>query len=432
MCGPMEPDHFSYLGIRDNIGQPSPMCLGEQDRLRHLYTLGQTGTGKSTFLTNLAWQDVVAGQGVAVIDPHGDMVDALLDCIPSERTDDVIVFDPSDIEYPVGFNPLKTTESDDVAVTAGHLVSAFKAIWRDSWGPRMEYILFAACSSLAVCENTSVLGLERLLTNSYYRAWVVRQVNDPFLRSFWENQFDQYEQRLRQEIVAPILNKVGQLVMNPLLRNILGQVHPKLDFEFVMDRQRIFLANLGKGRLPREHANLLGALLVSQFHQTAMQRARISQHERIPFYLYADEFHRFASDNFAASLAEARKYGLGLSLGHQYIDQLDPRIRDAVFGNVGTIVAFRCGYRDAEALSEAFDRDYSPQAFTELSNYQAYVKSSANDTPATSKIWSYPPIKELTHRREKIIQRSREKYAVPRAKVEDKLRRWVRREDQFY
>jgi hypothetical protein len=342
------------IGIREEWGGDRPFGLSRVDRRQHLYAIGKTGTGKSTLLRNLILHDIEAGEGVAVIDPHGDLAEELLDFIPPWRTDHVVYFDPTDPEWSVGLNLVGHVPPAGRHLVTSGIVGAFKSIWRDSWGPRLEYFLSACIAALLDCENVSLLGVQRMLVDERYRDWVVKQVKDPSVRSFWRDEFTSYDNRFLSEVLSPVRNKVGQLLMAPPLRHILGQVRSTFDTRFVMDQGRILIANLSKGRLGADKANLLGALLVTQFELAAMARADTPEANRRDFYLYIDEFHNFSTDSFASILSEARKYRLCLTLAHQYVDQLEEPIRHAVFGNVGSLLSFRVGEADAEMLARQF------------------------------------------------------------------------------
>ncbi len=414
------------IGIREHWGQKAPFVLFHNDRRQHLYTIGKSGAGKTTLLRNLILQDIEAGHGVGVVDPHGDLATDLLDHIPRHRIEDVVYFNPADVEYPIGLNLLGSVSPENRHLMASGIVSVFKSIWHDFWGPRLEYILYASVAALLECENVSLLGLQRMLSDSHYRAWVVKQVKDPIVRSFWVNEFENYDSKFLREAIAPIQNKVGQLLMSPHVRNILGQVRSRIDARFMMDNGRIFIADVSKGKLGADKSNLIGALLVTQFQLAAMSRADMPEHERPDFFLCVDEFQSFATDSFVSILSEARKYRLCLTLSHQYIEQLKPEVRDAVFGNVGSIVAFRVGQSDAETLEREFGSTYAAGNFTRLGNYEVYAKLLNRGE------WSEPfagktssPIGKRHGRSEAIIRRSREKYAMRRDVIEDKIRRWL-------
>ena len=419
--------HISNIGTRMIWGQEKSFGVQVEDRRRHVYIIGKTGTGKTTLLQNLIVQDIAAGRGVGVIDPHGDLAQNLLDLIPRWRTEDVVYFDPADQEYPIAFNPLDSMPPEQKHLVASGIVGAFKNVWRDSWGARTEYILYAAVAALLDCENASLLGVQRMLSDARYRAWVVRQVKDPLVRSFWVHEFGEYDSRFMHEAVAPIQNKVGQLVMSALLRNILGQVKSRINARFMMDEERIFIADLSKGRIGEDKSNLLGSLLVSHFQLAAMSRANVPEAERKDFFLAIDEFQNFATDSFASILSEARKYRLCLTLSHQYVRQLKDDIRDAVFGNVGSIVTFRVGQADASVLEREFDNTYSATHFTELGNHEVCAKLSAKgeqSEPFLGK--TFGPLGAQFWRRKSMIRRSREKYSIRRELIEGKINRWLK------
>jgi hypothetical protein len=421
-------DWHIVLGVHEAWGQEIPLVLPPRDRRHHLYAIGKSGTGKTTLLRNLILQDIAAGHGVGIIDPHGDLASELLDYIPRHRIEDTVYFNPADMEYPIGFNLLGQTLPDNRHLVASGIVGVFKSTWSNSWGPRMEYILYAAVAALLDCDNVSLLGIQRMLSDGKYRAWVVKQIKDPLVHAFWTDEFESFGRSFQQEMIAPIQNKVGQLLMSPHLRNILGQIRSRIDARFMMDRGRIFIADVSKGKLGADKANLLGALLVTQFELAAMSRSNIPESERRVFHLYVDEFQSFATDSFVSILSEARKYGLCLTLSHQYTDQLRPEIRDAVFGNVGSLVAFRVGQRDAELLEREFGEAYPARRFVDLRNYEICIKilkDGEHGDPFVAR--TLQPWGNRHNHRETIIRRSREKYGAPRKVVEDKIRRWRRK-----
>jgi energy-coupling factor transporter ATP-binding protein EcfA2 len=414
------------LGERHGWGNAQPFGITAVDERQHVYVIGKTGSGKTTLLRNMIVQHITLGHGVGLIDPHGDLAEELLHHIPPHRTDHLVYFNPGDLEYPVGLNLLANVASDDRHLVASGIVSAFKGIWRDSWGPRLEYILYNAVAALLDCPNASLLGVNRMLTDEKYRAWVIRQVKDPFIRAFWAEEYAGYDPRFQREAIAPIQNKVGQFLLNPVIRNILGQVKTKVSIPFIMDNGRLFIANLSKGQVGHEKANLLGSLLVTQFQLAAMARAKRPESERRDFSLFIDEFQNFSTDAFASILAEARKYRLCLTLSHQYIDQLSLPVRQAVFGNVGTLIAFRVGYADAEIMEKEFGKAFPANALADLDRYEAAVKlleDGTNGEPFRAK--TLPPLGNRVGRKDKLIARSRERFATPRASVEAKMVRWL-------
>jgi energy-coupling factor transporter ATP-binding protein EcfA2 len=419
----MESDNeTAFMGKRHDWGGDRPIGLEPHERRQHLYVIGQTGTGKSTLLRNLILQDIEAGRGVALIDPHGDLAHDILDHIPSWRTDDVVYFDPS-AHDPLAINLFRAT-SDNWHLVASGIISAFKKIWGDSWGPRLEYVLFATVAALLQCSNTSLMGVSRMLHDSRYRAWVVRQVKDPMIRSFWLNEFEGYGRNFMQETIAPIQNKVGQIFFAPPLRHVLGQVGTKINFRFMMDERRVFIANLSRGKLGESHSALLGSLLVTAFEVAALSRADCPPSERKDFFLYADEFQHCATDSFASILAEARKYRLILTLAHQYLGQVDENILKAVFGNVGSFIAFRVGESDASVLERQFGGGYARSHFTGLENFELCARL-LNREPFLAT--SLPPLATTRKRRDIIKRRSRQKYSTPRIIVEGRIERWLKR-----
>jgi hypothetical protein len=324
-------------------------------------------------------------------------------------------------------NVLANVPPDNRHLVASGVVGAFKGIWRDSWGPRLEYILYNAVSALLDCRNATLLGVNRMLTDDTYRSKVIRQTRDPFIRAFWDQEYAGYDERFKREAIAPIQNKIGQFLMNPVVRNILGQVRSRVSIPFIMDHGRIFIANLSKGNLGHEKANLLGSLLTTQFQLAAMARSNQPEKERRDFYLFIDEFQNFSTDAFASILAEARKYRSCLSLSHQYIDQLPEPIRQAVFGNVGTLISFRIGNTDAEVMEKEFGNTFPSSFLADLDRYEAVVKllvDGTNREPFRMKM--LPPLENRVGHRDKLIPLSRERFAVPRSVIEGKLRRWMR------
>jgi hypothetical protein len=422
----MSLDNFVELGLRHVFGGEQPFGLSYSDSFSHLYCLGKTGTGKSTLLRNIMIQRIESGEGAALIDVHGDLSHELLDYIPPWRTDDVVYCAPADLNYPIAFNPIQSVPQRSRHVAAAAVVQAFKSIWRESWGPRMEYVLYSCIATLLECQNSTLLGVQRLLVDERFREWAIRQVDDPSLRAFWTREFASWDSRLRAEVVSPIQNKIGQLTIDAVTRNILGQVASKFTPRFTMDRKRVLIVNLAKGLIGEDTANLLGALIVSQFQTAAMARADMPEQDRVGFTLVVDEFQNFITDSFAGILAEIRKYKLSLVLANQHLDQLKPEIRSAVFGNVGSMMAFRVGESDATVLSREFGSGFDPRLFSNLANTEVCVKLLEHGNqldPFLARTW--PPIGKRYGTRENIIRRSRERYATPRAVVEDKIRRWM-------
>lgn len=411
----------NFRGISQEFG------IKTLDRRRHMYIIGKTGMGKSVLLENMIFSDIQAGRGVAVVDPHGDLAEAVLNFVPSWRTNDVIIFDPSDREWPIAFNMLSNIDPALNTIVASGLVGIFKKIYADSWGPRLEHILRNTILSLLEYPNTTMLGIPRILQDSDFRRKVIRKIQDPLVRSFWLNEFEVMEPKQRVEAISPILNKVGQFLSSPIVRNVLGQVNSKVDFRWAMDNRKIVVVNLSKGKIGEDNSSLLGAMIVTKFQIDAMSRANIPEKDRVDFYLYVDEFQNFATDSFATILSEARKYKLNLSMANQYIAQMPEEVRDAVFGNVGSILSFQVGFDDAEYLSQQYGEEVLPNDLVNLSKYTCYMRLLIDGMP--SKTFSLatlpPPQFDINpEQREKVIRLARERYSAPRAVVEDKIMRW--------
>lgn len=343
------------IGLADGWGGKIPLRLSRGDRLRHLYVIGQTGTGKSTLFKNVFAQDIANGSGCALIDPHGDLALEVLDTVPSNRIDDVVILDPSDISRPVGFNPFYRVPKDERSLVAANITATFKSIWRDSWGPRLEYILFNVVAALLDAPDElrpSFVSIPRVLVQPEYRNQVVRHIKDPRIRSFFVDEFARWNDRMIEERLGSVQNKIGQFLSNPFVRNIVGQWKPSVDIADIMKHNRILVVRLSKGTLGEEPANLLGSFIVSGIQQTAMRRAAIPEHERTDFHLLIDEFHSFTTDAFASVLAESRKYALSLTIGAQFHTQSSEKVRNAIFGNVGSIISFRVSAGDADVLAK--------------------------------------------------------------------------------
>lgn len=329
------------------------VSLSTEDRRRHIYCIGQTGSGKTTFLTSCMLQDVLTGRGFAFIDPHGDAAELIIDSIPKSRTRDVVYFNPSDTDYPIGFNPLRGVPEHLKPVAVANLIAAFRSIWRDFWGPRMEHILANTLAALMEYPDhlgISLLAVSPMLTNDNYRRRVLKHVRDPVVLAFWRDEFEAWPARQRAEVISPILNKMGAFARSPVMRNILGQPRSGFDLTYMMDNRKILVVNLSKGMLGEDMTNLLGSLLVCAIQQEAMKRATIPENERQDFHLYIDEFQNFTTDAFDSIVSEARKYRLSLVIAHQYLDQLSDRVRKAILGNVGNLVLFTLSGADANCL----------------------------------------------------------------------------------
>ncbi len=402
--------------------------IKNDDRRRHMYLIGKTGMGKSTMLENMIIQDIQEGKGVCVVDPHGDTVEKVINFVPPNRINDVIYFNPSDLDYPIGFNVLEKVSSEQRHLIVSGLIGVFQKIWADSWGPRLEYVLHHAISALLEYPGSTLLGIMRMLVDKSFRKRVVDKVTDPVVKAFWVEEYSKYPDRFQAEAIAPIQNKVGRFLSSALIRNILGQVRSSFSMREIMDNQKILLLNLSKGRVGEDNSALLGAMMITKIQLAAMSRVDTPEPERKDFYLYVDEFQNFATDSFANILSEARKYHLNLIIAHQYIEQIEENISAAVFGNVGTLVIFRVGAADAEFLEKEFSPVFTQEDLVNLSKFDIYIKLMIDGV--TSEAFSartlppmpLPPNAEEV--REKIIKVTRERYAKPREVIEDKIIRW--------
>lgn len=397
------------------------------DRRAHVYVVGKTGTGKSTLIKNLAVQDIRKGRGVTVLDPHGDLVEDILWFIPKNRTNDVVYFNPADIEYPVGLNILEAEGEEAKQLTASSFISVCRHIWGEFWGPRSEFITYNALLALADTPGNTLLGVYRMLVDEEFRKRIVARAKDPMVRIFWESDFENYNQKFQKEIVAPVQNKIGQLLTGAPLRNIVGQSKSTLDLRFIMNSGKILLINLSKGRIGEDRANLLGSVLITKLYLAALERQKIAEEKRKDFYVYVDEFQNFSTDAFPAVLSEARKYRLNLTLAHQYLDQLPESLKRAVFGNVGAILAFRVGCLDAERLEREFLPYFDREELAKQKNYEIlYKKLAQGEAEAPSFAYTLPPAERWGDEADKemIIKNSRLRYGRERKKVEEKIGKW--------
>jgi hypothetical protein len=376
--------------------------------------------GKTTLLHQLIASDLAAGRGLALIDPHGDLSEAVLRAVPSKRTNDVILFDAADAEYPVAFNVLACSDASQRPLIASGVLSAFKKLFGDSWGPRLEHILRNSLLTLLETPGSTLVTLLRLLGDSRFRQGVVERVRDPIVRSFWEHEFAAWPAKFQAEAIAPVQNKVGHFVSSPLLRNIVGQPQNRIDLRRALDDGKVLLVNLSKGRLGDDASGLLGSLLVTSLQLAAMSRADLPEHQRRPFFLYVDEFQNFATDSFATILSEARKYRLGLTLAHQYLDQLDDATRSAVFGNIGTMVSFQVGADDAEGVAEQLGKEVTGSDLLQLPKYTATIRLLIDGMPSRPfTMRTVEPASRIDTARSEVIRaQSRRRFGTPRALVE--------------
>ncbi len=415
----------NFFGVTNFRNQNKKFGIKLDDRRRHMYVIGKTGMGKTTLLENMVLNDIYAGHGVGLVDPHGDFAEKIINYIPPNRINDVVYFNPADIDFPIGFNILETINPRYRHLVASGLMGVFKKIWPDVWSSRMEYILNNTLLALLEYPNTTLLGINRLLADDVYRRRVVRSLKDPVVKAFWETEFASYNDRYKQEAVAPVQNKIGQFLSASVIRNIVAQVKSRINIREIMDGKKIFIMNLSKGRIGEDNSRLLGGMLITKIQLAAMERVDMPENERKDFFLYVDEFQNFATESFANILSEARKYRLGLIMAHQYMEQLDEMVLAAVIGNVGTLVTFRVGSTDAEILAKELMPVFIETDLVNLAKFQTYLKlmiDGVASQPFSAN--TLPPIGSETESAEKVIKVSRERYAVQREKIEDKIMRW--------
>lgn len=427
--GKIIPRPVRVLGYTDYRGNHLPFGIKTADRRRHMYMLGKTGTGKSTFMRNMIVGDILDGHGLAVLDPHGELVEEILDLIPEYRLKDVIYLDPSDTEFPIGLNMLDIKPDETIDLLADGIVNVFKKFFENTWGPRLQHILANTVLTLLYCQNVSLLAVQRMLSDKNYRKFLLKQVKgDPFIHKFWEEEYAQLAQnpKLLAEAIAPIHNKVGRFLSSPMVRNMIGQIKSTVDLQEVMNDGKILLVNLSQGKIGEENSSLLGAMIVTRLYSNAMQRARLDPKDRKDFFLYVDEFQNFATDTFVKILSEARKYALDLIVTHQYIDQISPEIQDAIFGNVGTLMNYVVGQKDGARLEEEYRPHLTSEDLVNLGKYRLSMKMTIDSTqsPPFTAI-AQKPTYQTFGLKEQIKEYNRKMYGKPREVVEQKINKWA-------
>ena len=430
-----EKEKIIYIGEVNWRNKNTKFGIKLDDRRRHVYMVGKTGMGKSNLLENMAIQDIQMGHGIAFIDPHGEAAEKILDYIPTWRVNDVIYFNPGDVNYPTAFNVMEITNPEHRNLIAAGLMAVFKKIWPDVWSARMEYILNNTILALLEYPNSTLLGINRMFSDPDFRTKVIEKITDPVIKSFWVNEYSRYNERYEQESTAAIQNKIGQFIANPLMRNIIGQVKSSIDIRKMMDEKKILIVNISKGMVGEDNSRLFGAMIITKLQLAAMSRQDIPEEQRTDFYCYVDEFQNFATDSFVNILSEARKYRLSLILANQYLGQLEEmsangkstRVKDAVFGNVGTIIVFRVGAEDGEFLEPEFSPDILIEDFVNLGKYHIYLKLMIDGiASAPFSATTLPPIdKPPGSEKQKIIIASRQRYSVARDVIEDKIAKWT-------
>lgn len=425
----INPNEINFFAETAFRSQRKRFGIKLDDRRRHMYVIGKTGMGKSTMLENMVIQDINNGHGLAYLDPHGDTAEKLLDYIPPQRINDVVYFNPGDLEHPIAFNILESVEFEHKHLVASGLMAVFTKIWANLWSARMEYILNNTILALLEVPGNTLLGIMRMLADKEFRKKIVSRLRDPIVKSFWTDEYANWNERFRTEAIQPIQNKVGQFLSSSIIRNIVGQPKSTIDLRDLMDNRKILIMNLAKGRIGEDASALLGAMMITKLQLAAMSRVDVPEEQRKDFMLYVDEFQNYSTESFANILSEARKYRLDLVMAHQYVAQLSDEVRDAVFGNVGTTLSFRVGAEDAEALEKEFAPYIEAVDIVNLPKYKIYLKLMIDGVASRPfSAQTFPPLQEGNHypqNRAKVIGVSRERYSKPAAEVEEKIVRWL-------
>ena len=421
---------LTYLGLTSYRDKNVLFGVKRKDRRQHVYILGKSGTGKSVLMSNMILQNIQNGEGVCVVDPHGELVEGVLSAIPPHRIKDVVYFNPTDTEYHVGFNVLELVDEKYKHLVASGLMGIFTKIWANAWSARMEYILNNAILALLDTPGTTMLGIPRMLVDKDYRQKIISNLKDPVIKAFWIHEYEEWQDKFRNEAIAPIQNKVGQFLSTSIIRNVVGQSQSTINIFDIMNEGKIFLVNVSKGRIGEDNSSLLGGMIITKIQLAAMERVRIPEDERKDFYLYVDEFQNFVTDAFASILSEARKYRLNLTVAHQYTAQLvsdkSSAVRDAVFGNVGTMIVFRVGADDADFLEKEFDPEFTPQDILNLPNYKIYLKLMIDGI--TSRPFSAKTLPPMAHGdpkvEQEVVESSRKLYCKSKEVVEREINNW--------
>ncbi len=416
-------ENISAFGLTNFRGLNHQFGMLRTDRSRHVYIIGQTGAGKSGLLELFALSDIFHGHGYAVIDPHGDFAVNNMRFIPGSRLDDVVYFNPADTAYPLGFNPLEVTNPSQKTNISSEVIGVLKRMFGESWGPRLEYILRYTILALLDRPTTTMLDITRMLTDKKFRNETLTYCTDTVVLNFWKIEFASWNDKFQAEAIAPVLNKVGAFTANPVIRNIIGQPRSTFNIRKMMDEGKILIVNLSKGLIGEDNAAILGAFLVTKIQLAAMSRSDIPNiADRRPFYLYVDEFQNFATDSFATILSEARKYALNLTVANQYIGQMTETVRDAVFGNVGTMISFRVSADDSPILSKQFEPQFEPQDLLQMHNRHFIINMVINGEKApafSATTLQLPPVQiDNTGR---IIENTRRNYSRARSEVEEEI-----------
>ncbi len=427
--GKIETKECSFFG-RSNYEAPLEekrfvFGIKKKDRTRHMYIVGKTGVGKSKLLELLLRQDIAHGHGLCLIDPHGDLIDAVLDFIPKERVQDVVLIDPSDSEYAASFNPLQNVIPELKHQVTQGLIEVLEKQFGANWTPRLEHVFRFTCLALLDYPHATMRGMISMLTDREYRQKVVDYIEDDMVKRFWAIEFADWSEKFDTDAIIPLVNKLGQFFSNPLLRNIFGQEENKIDFEKIMAEQKILLISLSKGKLGEENSSFFGSMFVTKLYQAGMGRASIPEEERNDFYLYVDEFHNLMTTTFENIFSESRKYGFCLTVAHQYISQLLEKVFSTVLGNVGTLIIFRIGGTDAVKLLPEMAPIFKTEDMINLGMREFFIKMTIDGETfdpfsAETLMITAPSYSSL---REEIVAQSRQKYSLPVAEVKKILER---------
>lgn len=422
---------LTYIGQTTFRDKKTLFGIKRKDRRQHTYILGKSGTGKSILMFNMIIQNIINGEGVCVVDPHGELVESVLSAIPPHRMKDVVYFNPADVDYHIGFNVLELVDSKYKHLVASGLMGIFTKIWANAWSARMEYILNNTILALLDTPGTTLLGVPRMLVDKDYRQNIIANLKDPVIKAFWIHEYEAWQEKFRNEAIAPIQNKVGQFLSTSIIRNVVGQSKSTINVFDIMNEGKIFLVNVSKGRIGEDNSALLGGMIITKIQLAAMERVRIPEDVRKDFYLYVDEFQNFVTDSFASILSEARKYRLNLIVAHQYTAQLVTKngsaVRDAIFGNVGTMIIFRVGADDAKILEREFEPEFTPEDIVNLPNYKIYLKlmiDGITSRPFSAK--TLPPLVKSGNKEieDKVIESSRRLFCRSREEIEDEINTW--------
>ncbi|MCE9585156.1 type IV secretion system DNA-binding domain-containing protein [Candidatus Nomurabacteria bacterium] len=417
--GKIKPEEVSFIGRTNYVAalEEKKFIFGIKriDRRRHLYIVGKSGVGKSKLQELMIRQDIAYGYGVCVIDPHGELIDDILEFVPENRIEDVCIIDPSDVDFPVSFNPLANIDPGFKHQLTQGLIEVLKKQFGSNWTPRLEHVFRFTVLALLDYPYATMRGMISMLTDRNYRQKVVEYIEDDMVKRFWAIEFADWSEKFDTDAIIPLVNKLGQFLSDPMLRNIFGQIENKVDLEKLMNEQKIIFINLSKGRIGEENASFFGAMFITKIKQAGMARAKLAKEDRHDFYLYVDEFQNLVTDTFENILSEARKYGLNLTVAHQYVSQLLPKVQQAVMGNVGSIITFRVGGDDAVKLKPEYEPIFGVKDMINLGVGEFYIKMTIDgesyDPFSAETLKVLPP----THPsyRERIVEASRRKYAMP-------------------